>query len=249
MFSSLIDKNISLTSLNKLSSLGASPLLVLYGLITGVIDFMFWLGYQIGPPYAILVTILLIISPFILWYLYDKLKSKGTIGSLSNKIKQNKKLVSISILIVLLIIILIIVVPIVTYNPLDSEPYTIECPESHSIYKEKSGYPGFDNKFNGFIKVYNHTDEIEIWHRNADGKDLKYYLNQIKSNYLIRIDKVKNISIDGEQAYEIKCSWKYGKNNEKLVICIHDNEYYLIYFDDDVPKETHKAFLDSFKFK
>ena len=39
--------------------IGIAFILVLYGLITGVIDFMFWLGYQIGPPYAILVTILL----------------------------------------------------------------------------------------------------------------------------------------------------------------------------------------------
>ena len=54
--------------------IGIAFLLVLYGLITGVMDFMFWLGYQIGPPYAILVTILLIVSPFVIFFVYGKLK-------------------------------------------------------------------------------------------------------------------------------------------------------------------------------
>ena len=35
-------------------------------------DFMFWLGYIIGPPYAIIVTILLVISPIVALYLYSK---------------------------------------------------------------------------------------------------------------------------------------------------------------------------------
>ena len=52
--------------------IGIMGILVLYGLVTGAMSFMFWLGYIIGPPYAIIVTILLILSPIIALYLYSK---------------------------------------------------------------------------------------------------------------------------------------------------------------------------------
>lgn len=51
--------------------LGIIGIFSIYAIIAGIMDFMFWLGYIIGP-YTIVVTILLILSPFIIWYLYDK---------------------------------------------------------------------------------------------------------------------------------------------------------------------------------
>lgn len=52
--------------------LGIIVLISIYAIISGAMEFMFWLGYQIGPPYAIIVTILLIISPILALYLYSK---------------------------------------------------------------------------------------------------------------------------------------------------------------------------------
>ena len=227
--------------------IGIAFILVLYGLITGVMDFMFWLGYQIGPPYAILVTILLIVSPFVIFFVYGKLKSNESMSLLASKIKENKKIAYISIIIVLLIVILAIVVPIVTYNPLNSEPYTFVCPENYSIHKDEIGFPTFDDEFNGFISCMHYPSEIKIWHHNAHGKNSTYFLNKLKND--IKVDKIKNISIDGEPSYKINGHWSSGlSDNQKFVISVHDNEYYLIYFAD-VPKEIEKEFLDSLKFK
>lgn len=228
--------------------IGIAFILVLYGLITGVMDFMFWLGYQIGPPYAILVTILLIVSPFVIFFVYGKLKSNESMG-LANKIKENKKIAYISIIIILLIVILAIVVPIITYNPLNSEPYTFVCPENYSIHKAEIGFPTFDDEFNGFISCMHYPSEIKIWHHNAHGKNSKYFLNQMKNTDDVEIYKIKNISIDGELSYKINGTWNFwSSDNQEFVISVHDNEYYLINFDD-VPKEIEKEFLDSLKFK
>ena len=68
---------------------GIIGIFCLYAIISGVMDFMFWLGYIIGP-YSIIVTILLILSPFIVLYFYDKLKSNknSTIPKKNNRIKK-----------------------------------------------------------------------------------------------------------------------------------------------------------------
>lgn len=229
--------------------LGILVLISIYAIISGAMSFMFWLGYIIGPPYAIVVTILLILSPFILLFLYNKLKSNGTTDLLNNKIKENKKIVSISIFFILVLVILLLVVPIITYNPLDNEPYNVECPEDYSISKDKIGYPTFDNEFSGYIRYSNLTGEINVWHHNAHGNNLKYFLNQMKKYDSINVDKTKKISVDGEPAYKIEGSWRYGKyGDEGFVIFVHNDEYYLIYFDD-IPEKTQNAFLNSFKFK
>ena len=52
--------------------LGIIGIISIYGIVAGAMDFMFWLGYIIGPPYAIIVTILLVISPIVALYLYSK---------------------------------------------------------------------------------------------------------------------------------------------------------------------------------
>lgn len=52
--------------------LGIVGIFLIYAIISGAMDFMFWLGYIIGPPQAIVVTILLVISPIVALYLYSK---------------------------------------------------------------------------------------------------------------------------------------------------------------------------------
>lgn len=71
--------------------IGIIGIFVLYGLVTGAMDFMFWLGYQIGPGYAILVMILLIVCPIVFLYLYDKSKSGSNNNNSSFKPKTKIK--------------------------------------------------------------------------------------------------------------------------------------------------------------
>lgn len=216
--------------------IGIMGILVIYGLVTGVMDFMFWLGYQIGP-YSIIVTILLILSPFIILYLYDKLKSKGIIDSLSNKIKENKKLVSIAIVIV----ILIIVVPIVTYNPLDSEPYTVECPEGSSI-KDYKGVFVYDEEMRDGVAIGG--DDVIISHHNAHGKNLKYYVKMLKKYHSPK--SIEKINVSGIPAYDI-----IGVTaiTDHWVIFVKDDECYLIRFDSNVDDDVRNQIINSFKFK
>lgn len=221
--------------------IGIVGILVLYGLITGVMDFFFWLDNQIGPGYTIVVIILLIICPIIIWYLYDKLKSKGTIDSLSYKIKENKKMAAIYIIIVLLILILIIVVPIITYNPLDSEPFTVECPEGYSINDYSCGTI-YHEVANG---VGMNGNDITIVHHDAHGKKLKYWADKCKSN--LYKPTVKKTSIDGVTAYDMtEYDWGFGTPT-KWIIFVKNNECFLMKLSGD--ESDNEVVKNSFKFK
>lgn len=223
--------------------IGIAFILVLYGLITGVIDFMFWLGYQIGPPYAILVTILLIVSPFVIWFAYNKLKSNGSIDVLSNKIKEDKKIAVIPIIIVL-VVILIVVLPIITYNPLDSEPFTVDVPKDMAIGDYKGVFV-YDDEMRGGVAIGG--DDVIIAHHDAHGKKLKHYVDKCK-NRLYK-PKIKNMSIDGVNAYNITdYDWGFDVH-EEWILFIKDNECYLIKFDGKVDKEVRNQIINSFKFK
>lgn len=213
----------------------------IYAIVTGVMDFMFWLGYIIGPPYAIVVTILLVLSPFIILYLYDKLKSNGSINSLTNKIKANEKTVAISIIIILVIVILAIVLPVITYNPFDSQPFTVECPEGFSIndydcitiYRENASGVGMN---------YN---DITIVHHDAQGKKLKYWADKCKSN--LYKPTVKKTSIDGVTAYDItEYDWGFGTPTE-WIIFVKNNECFLMKLGGD--ESDNEVVKNSFKFK
>lgn len=224
--------------------IGIIGILVVYGLVAGAINFVFWLGYQIGPQNAIVVTILLILTPFIIWFLYSKLKSKGTLDLLSNKIKENKKVVSISIIIILLAFILIFVVPIITYNPLDSEPYTVDVPSDRAIGDYKGVFV-YDEEMKNGVAIGG--DEVIITHHDAHGKKLKYYVDKCK-NQLYK-PKIKNMSIDGVKAYKITdYDWGF-EVNEEWILFIKDNECYLIKFGGKVDKEVRNQIISSFKFK
>ena len=112
----------------------------------------------------------------------------------------------------------------------------------------------------------NGNGEIEVWHHNAHGHDVDYYLKQYSTydkdtsnnptasyylgsayDYGVKIKNTNDITVDNTKGYIMDGTWGLGVEYT-WVILVHDDEYYLICFDG-VNQENQDKFLDSFKFK
>ena len=182
-----------------------------------------------------------------------KEKSKKTI---------NRKYIVGGIIAIIIIAILGFAIVTVT-SPLYSAGYTVDTSD-YSIHSDKSSSPTFDSEFAGSnVRFYenNGNGEIEVWHHNAHGHDVDYYLKQYSTYdkdtsgtligygdaYGVKIKNTNDITVDNTKGYIMNGTWGLGVEYT-WVILVHDDEYYLICFDG-VDQENQDKFLDSFKFK
>ena len=189
--------------------------------------------------------------------------------SVENKEKPkkstNSKYLKIGAILAIIIIVLLAFIIITVTSPLYSADYTVDTSD-YSVHSDKSSYPTFDNEFTGSnVRFYenNGNGEIEVWHHNAHGKDVDYYLKQYSTydkdtsgnpawgyygvDYGVKIKHTNDITVDGVKGYIMDGTWGAGYENT-WVILVHDDEYYLICFED-VTQDNQDKFLDSFKFK
>ena len=189
--------------------------------------------------------------------------------SIENKDKTkkksfNRKYLAGAIIAIIIIIVLGLIIITVT-SPLYSADYTVNSSD-YSVSSDKISTPTFDKEFTGSnVKFYDKigNGEIEVWHHNANGHDVDYYLKQYSTydkdtsgnpawsyydvDYGVKIRHTDDITVDGVKGYIMDGTWGAGYEYT-WVILVHNDEYYLICFDG-LNQEQQNKFLDSFKFK
>lgn len=169
------------------------------------------------------------------------------------------------IIITIIIIAILAFVIITVSSPLYSAGYTVDTSD-YSIHSDKGSHPTFDDEFTGSnVRFYekDSNGEINVWHHSANGHDVDYYLKQYSTydkdtsgnpawryygiDYGLKIKHTNNITVDGVKGYVMDGTWGIGAPYT-WVIVVHDDEYYLICFDN-VTQQNQNKFLNSFKFK
>lgn len=190
--------------------------------------------------------------------------NKTSNNDIKTKKSSNSKYLVGGIIAIIIIAVLGFVI-ITVSSPLYSADYTVDTSD-YSV-SSSQGAPTFDRLFDGSNINFKEKDgngKIDIWHRNADGEDVDYYLKQYSTydkdtsgnfinyygmnpDYGVKIKNTKEITIDGVKGYIMEGTWGVGYERT-WAIFVHDNEYYLISFDS-IDQEHQDKFLDSFKFK
>lgn len=190
-------------------------------------------------------------------------KDPAKIKETSKKSINTKHLIIGAIAVIILIILGLIIVTVT--SPLNSAGYTVDTSD-YSIHSDKGSHPSFDNEFTGSnVRFYEKggNGNIDVWHHNANGHDVDYYLKQYGNydklsmgnqildshgyDYGVKIKHTNNITVDGVNGYIMDGTWGLGYERT-WVIFVHNDEYYLICFDG-IDQGHQDKFLNSFKFK